>query len=200
MIGVGASRDLVYRAAENEGIEQLIGDELAGPVIILGPPGGGDLGAELRVEAGALQRDVAQDGDHVDHEGLAFGSVEGLAPAVVEQAQQIAAEFDIAGRAPRDGGALEDVSSHLRVGRQRFRGPAEVAVGFLRAQVEKCRPIGRDVDGNPMRRLEHRLQRGHFVIELQGLTAPQGPYLIDRLGDARDGVVVGNRHLGEPER
>src|SRR5207249_1908662 len=69
VIGVGASRDLVYRAAENEGIEQLIGDELAGPVIILGPPGGGDLGAELRVEAGALQRDVAQDGDHVDHEG-----------------------------------------------------------------------------------------------------------------------------------
>ena len=90
--------------------------------------------------------------------------------------------------------------THLLVGRQRFGRPAQVTVGFLGAQVEKRRPVCRDVDGNPMRRLEHRLQRGDFVIELQWLAPPQRPYLIDRLGDASDGIVVGNRHLGEPER
>ena len=87
VIGVGASRDLVDSAAENEGIEQLIGNELAGTMVILGPPGGGNLGAQLRVEAGALQRDVAQHRDHVDHEGLALRPIQGLPPAVVEQTQ-----------------------------------------------------------------------------------------------------------------
>src|SRR5207249_10415661 len=111
--------------------------ELAGTVIILGPPGGGNLGTQLRVEAGALQRDVAQDRDHVDHKGLPFRPVQGLAPAVVEQTEQITPKVDLPGGPSLGSGALEDPAAHLLVGGQRFGRPPEVTVGLLRAEIEE---------------------------------------------------------------
>ncbi len=79
--------DVLSGAAEHEGVQQIVGDELAGLVVVLGPPGCGDSVAYLLRESGALERHVAQDRHHVDHEGLALGPVQRLAASLVDERQ-----------------------------------------------------------------------------------------------------------------
>ena len=90
----GAGGDILARATEHEGVEELVGDELAGLVELLGTPGGGDAVAKLEREAGAAQRDVAQDRHHVDDERFALGAIEGFAPGLVDERQQVAGGLD----------------------------------------------------------------------------------------------------------
>ena len=90
----GAGGHVLARAAEHEGVEQLVGDQLARVVEVLGAPGGGDPVAQLDVEAGSAQRDVAEHGHHVDDERLALGAVERLAPCLVDEREQIAGRLD----------------------------------------------------------------------------------------------------------
>ncbi len=87
-------RDVLARPAQHERVEQLVRDEVAGRRVVLGPPGGGDPVAQLRVEAGPLERDVGQDRHHVDHERLALRPVERLAPGRVDQRQEVAGRLD----------------------------------------------------------------------------------------------------------
>ena len=57
-------------------VEQLVGDGLGRAVVVLGPPELVDLVAQLLGKACPRQRDVGEDGDHVDDERLALGTVE----------------------------------------------------------------------------------------------------------------------------
>ena len=70
------------------------GIRLPAVVEVLGAPGGRDAVAQLAVEPGARQRDVAQHGHHVDHERLALGAVERLAPRLVDEREQVAGRLD----------------------------------------------------------------------------------------------------------
>ena len=197
VVSLGAGGDVMNRAAQDEGVEQLIRDQLARSVVVLGPPGGRDLAAQRRIESRALHRDIAQHGDHVNHERLALGPVQRFLAAAVEEAEEVAAKIDVARSAPMGRGALQDARAHLLEGGQRLGGPRQVAVGLLPAQIQEWRAVGRDVDRDSMWRLEHWLQWGDLVIELQRLTAPEAADLVDRFRDAGDRVVVGDRHLGK---
>ena len=75
--------------AQHERVEQLVGDEVAGRGVVLGPPGGGDPVAQLGLEAGPAQRHVGQDRHHVDHERLALGPVERLETRGVDEREQV---------------------------------------------------------------------------------------------------------------
>ena len=199
VIGGRARRDFGNRAAEDEGVEQLVRNQLAGAVIILGPPGGGDLGPQLGIESRAFHGDVAQDRHHVDDKRLALGAIERLAPAVIDQAEQVAAEIDIAGRPSVGRRRFEDAGAHLLVGGEGFGGPAQVTVRLQAAEVEEGRAIGGDIDRNPVRRLKHRLQRRHLVVESQRFAPPELADLVDRFRDPRYGVVIWDGHLRETE-
>ena len=92
--GHRARGDVLAGAAQHERVEQLVGDEVAGRREVLGAPGRRDPVAQLRVEAGALQRDVGQDRHHVDDERLALRPVERLAARLVDERQQVAGRLD----------------------------------------------------------------------------------------------------------
>ncbi|HEY8819125.1 MAG TPA: hypothetical protein VIM25_09940 [Candidatus Limnocylindrales bacterium] len=56
--GHRAGSDILARAAQQERIEQVVGDEVPGGRVILRPPGGRDPVAQLGVEPGSVQRDI----------------------------------------------------------------------------------------------------------------------------------------------
>ena len=86
--------DLLARADEHERVKQLVGDEVGGDVVLLRPPGGRNALAQLGLEAGAPQRNVAEHAHHVDHERLALRPVERLAATVVDEREQVAGALD----------------------------------------------------------------------------------------------------------
>ncbi len=90
----GARGDVLTRADEHERLEQLVGDGLRGAVIVLGAPELVDLVAQLLGEPRSGHGDVREDGDHVDHEGLALGPVQSVAPRIADVAEQVAAKVD----------------------------------------------------------------------------------------------------------
>jgi len=133
VVGGGTRGHVGDSATEDKSVQQLVRDQCPGLVVILGPPRCRDLVAQGGIEADALQRYVAQHGDHVDDERLALGPVQRVAPAAVDQGEQVAPEIDVVGRATVARGGLQDPRPHLLEGGQRLGGSGQVAVGLLAA-------------------------------------------------------------------
>ena len=172
-------------------------------MVVLGAPGGGDPVAQLALEAGPAERDVAQDRHHVDDEGFPLGAVEGFAAGLVDEREQVRRRLDVAGiAAGRDGGgaqAFQDAAQR----RDRLAGPGEVAVGLLTGQLHELLAIGGDEERDAVDRREHRLDRRQAGrARGEAFAGPQRAELVDRRTDPGHGLGrgVGDCHLGEPQR
>ena len=74
--------------------EQVVGDQVARGREVVGAPGRGDLVAQVALEPGTRQGDVAEHGHHVDHERLALRPVERLAARLVDEREEVAGRLD----------------------------------------------------------------------------------------------------------
>ena len=196
-------RDVLAGPAQHERVEQLVGDEVAGRGVVLGPPGGRDPVAQVGLEAGPGQRHVGQHRHHVDHERLALGPVERLAPGRVDEREQVPGGLERARVAAGLRGGLAQALQDPGQAGDGFGRTGEVAVGLLAGQGHELLAVRGDDDRDAVCRGEHRLdgrqagRRGR-----QSLAGPQRPDLIDRVRDALDrrDRVVRDAHLLEPQR
>ncbi len=203
MEGHRARGDVLARPAQHEGIEQLVGDEVARGRVVLGPPGGGDPVAKLLVEPGPSERDVREHRHHVDDEWLPLRPVERLAPGLVDERQEVAGRLDRVRVPPGGLGRGTQPRRDAAQRRDRFRRARQVAIGLLTGELDERLAVGRDDDRDPVGRREHRLDgRQPRCHGRQPLPGPQGADLVDRGRDALDGGVrvVGDAHLLEPQR
>jgi hypothetical protein len=159
--------------------------------------------SSARQAAAIRSRSSREDAHHVDDERFALGAVEGLAPAVVHERQEVAGRLDRPRLSPGVGlRAAQPADDSLERG-NRLGGPGEVAVGLLPGERDELLAVGGDDQRDAVRRREHRLDRRQpFGLRRQALAGPQradlvhGPaHLLDRLVG-----VVRNAHLLEPQR
>ncbi len=170
---------------------------------LLGSPGGGDPVAQLEVEAGSAERDIAEHGHHVDDERFALRPVERLAPGLVDEREQVAGRLDGMRVAPGVGSrgrqSLEDAAQR----RDGFGWPRQVAVRLLPGQGHERLAVGGDVERDAMRRREHRLDGWQALgRRRQALAGPQLSDGVHGLADAFDRAIgrVGDAHLLEAQR
>jgi hypothetical protein len=127
--------NVLSSAAQHEGVEQIVGNQLARLVEVLGLPRRGDSIPHLARESGTLERHVAENGHHVDHEWLALGSVQRLAAGLVHERQKVRRRLDgggvAAGGRGRGAQPLQDSAQR----RDRLAGTGQIAVGLLSGQL-----------------------------------------------------------------
>ena len=201
-VRVGPRRDLLARAAQHERVEQLIGDQLGGAVVVLGAPRGGHAVAQLRVEPRALHRDVGLHAHHVDDERLALRAVQRCPPSLVDERQEVPGNLQVGRVAPGRDGRVPHDPQHLRERRDRLRRTGQVAIRLLAGQPKHRRAVGGDEDRNAMDRREHRLDRRKAVGRRRdAFTRPERPDGVDGAADTLDalGRRVRNAHLPQPQ-
>ena len=195
--------DLATGAAEDVGVEKVVGDERGRSGVVLGAPLRRDPVAHLRIEPGALQRHVGQDGHHVDHEGITLRAVQRIAPRLVDEREEVPGDVDgvgVASRRPR--GAVHHPKQLAQPG-DRLGRPGDVAVALLAGDDHHRRAVPGDIDRNAVHGREHGLQRRQAGLARgHAFPLPEGSESLDGAHRARRGVVgrVRDPHLAEPER
>jgi hypothetical protein len=202
MKGQRTGRHLLRRAAQHERVQQLVRDQAGCLVEVLGSPGGGDAVTQLALESGAGQRHVAEHAHHVDHERLPLGAVQGIAPALVDQGQQVPGRLD---RCRVTAGGLGSRSQPAQDPGQRadrLRRAGQVTIRLTTGQLDELPAVGGDHQRDAVGRSEHRLDwRQPIGRRREPLARPQRAELVHGLADPFDRVPRGIRNpkLLQPE-
>src|SRR5439155_1306107 len=196
-------RDLAPRAAQDERVKEVVGDEATGGRVVLFPPRRRDAVAQLGLEARAPEGDVGEDAHHVDDERLALRAVERVEPRVADEREQVARDVEIVRIATRLTRGFVHHAQQLPEPGDRLRGSREVAIALLARQDHDRRAVAGNVDRNTVHRREHRLQRRQArLARWHPLAPPERVERVDRLARPCLRVVrrVWNAHLAEPQR